>query len=92
MLVSQSYLPNQTPSGLRGLRMRELGRLRGNGTGERKEWDRIYDYDCYNDLGNPDKGREHARPVLGGPLHPYPRRVRTGRPPSNQGIQLPSSH
>ncbi|KAE8038087.1 hypothetical protein FH972_010630 [Carpinus fangiana] len=79
-----SYLPNQTPSGLRGLRRRELEQLRGNSTGERKEWDRIYDYDCYNDLGNPDKGREHARPVLGGYLYPYPRRVRTGRPRSNQ--------
>ncbi|KAM7521900.1 hypothetical protein LguiA_011802 [Lonicera macranthoides] len=79
------YLPNQTPDALVGLRKEELSSLRGNGTGERKEWDRIYDYDFYSDLGNPDKGPEHARPVLGGSdLYPYPRRGRTGRPPSNK--------
>lgn len=71
------------------LRKVELSSLRGNGTGERKEWDRIYDYDFYSDLGNPDKGPEHARPVLGGSdLYPYPRRGRTGHPPSNIGIQF----
>ncbi|KAH7518761.1 hypothetical protein FEM48_Zijuj09G0205400 [Ziziphus jujuba var. spinosa] len=77
------YLPNQTPHALLKLRKEELISMRGDGEGERKEWDRIYDYDYYNDLGNPDKGKEHARPVLGGSdLHPFPRRLRTGRPPS----------
>lgn len=90
-LVFQSYLPNQTPSGLRELRRKELRRLRESRSGERKEGDRIYEYDYYNDLGNPDKGREHVRPVLGGStLHPYPRRGRTGRPPSNAGIYTTS--
>lgn len=61
-------------------RKEELERLRGNGMGERKEWDRIYDYDCYNDLGDPQKGPQHLRPILGGSrLYPYPRRLRTGR-------------
>ena len=67
------------------MRHEELKSLRGNKTGERKEWDRIYDYDHYNDLGNPDKGREDVRPVLGGSRYPYPRRGTTGRPPCNAG-------
>ncbi|ERN20140.1 probable linoleate 9S-lipoxygenase 5 [Amborella trichopoda] len=80
---NKSYVPTQTPTGLRHLREEELKKLRGNGRGERKEWDRIYDYDKYNDLGDPDKGPDLARPVLGGSAHhPYPRRGRTGRAPS----------
>ncbi|KAJ4724166.1 Lipoxygenase [Melia azedarach] len=77
--TDKSYLPSQTPDGLKGLRAEELVKLRGNGQGERKASDRIYDYDVYNDLGNPDSDPETARPVLGGKEHPYPRRCRTGR-------------
>uniref|UniRef100_A0A0D6QUV2 Lipoxygenase n=1 Tax=Araucaria cunninghamii TaxID=56994 RepID=A0A0D6QUV2_ARACU len=73
------YLPSQTPPGLKGLREKELKDLRGNGEGERKHTDRIFDYDVYNDLGNPDKGKDLARPVLGVEKFPYPRRCRTGR-------------
>ena len=73
------------------LRKEELTSLRGDGTGERKEWERIYDYDYYTDLGNPEKGPQHMRPVLGGSVtYPYPRRGRTGRPRSNQGTQFPN--
>ncbi|XP_010912798.1 probable linoleate 9S-lipoxygenase 5 [Elaeis guineensis] len=76
-----SFLPRQTPLALQDLRQDELISLRGNGRGERKEWERIYDYDRYNDLGEPDKGQDHVRPVLGGSkAYPYPRRGRTGRP------------
>ncbi|KAF3449152.1 hypothetical protein FNV43_RR09880 [Rhamnella rubrinervis] len=53
--TNKSYLPSETPSGLRRLREEELQILRGNGQGERKTFDRIYDYDVYNDIGNPDK-------------------------------------
>ncbi|MCI13794.1 lipoxygenase, partial [Trifolium medium] len=49
------YLPSETPSPLVYYREEELKTLRGNGTGERKEWKRIYDYDVYSDLGDPDK-------------------------------------
>ncbi|KAL9457132.1 hypothetical protein AB3S75_006216 [Citrus x aurantiifolia] len=78
---NKSYLPSETPSTLKDLRKQELISLRGDGTGERKEWERIYDYDYYNDLGDPDIGPENARPVLGGSESlPYPRRGRTGRP------------
>ncbi|XP_042384066.1 putative lipoxygenase 5 [Zingiber officinale] len=79
---NKPYLPSQTPAGLKELRQQELKELRGDGKGERKITDRIYDYDVYNDLGNPDKGIQFARPVLGGDKMPYPRRLRTGRAPT----------
>ncbi|KAL5765029.1 hypothetical protein ACOSQ2_017623 [Xanthoceras sorbifolium] len=75
----KSYLPSNTPKGLERLRGEELVKLRGNGQGERKLGERIYDYDVYNDFGDPDKNKDLARPVLGGNEHPYPRRCRTGR-------------
>lgn len=72
------YLPNETPNGLVELRKEELDSLRGDGTGERKEWDRIYDYDYYyNDLGC------NRRPTLGGvDMYPYPRRIGNGVDPA----------
>ena len=91
MLSVQPYLPSQTPSGLRNLRQQELTELRGDGKGQRKLTDRIYDYDVYNDLGNPDKGIEFARPTLGGEKLPYPRRSRTGRAPTSTGMRRSQS-
>jgi lipoxygenase len=82
--TNKSYLPSETPSGITLLREKELTILRGDGTGERKDSDRIYDYDVYNDLGNPDASDDLVRPVLGGKKHPYPRRIRTGRPRSKK--------
>ncbi|GLT26979.1 hypothetical protein SLA2020_020120 [Shorea laevis] len=67
---NKSYLPSETPSGLKRLREAELVALQGDGKGERKPHERIYDYDVYNDLGGT---------ALGGREHPYPRRCRTGR-------------
>ncbi|KAL6203728.1 hypothetical protein ACLB2K_027427 [Fragaria x ananassa] len=81
--TNKSYLPFQTPSALVRLREEELVTLRGNGQGERKKFERIYDYDVYNDLGDPDTSLRLIRPVLGGNEEfPYPRRCRTGRPMS----------
>ncbi|KAE8724243.1 Lipoxygenase 4 [Hibiscus syriacus] len=79
---NQAFLQSETPMGLRELRKKELRELRGNGEGVRVSSERVYDYDVYNDLGYPDKGTKFARPVLGGERRPYPRRCRTGRPPT----------
>ncbi|KAH9326926.1 hypothetical protein KI387_007104, partial [Taxus chinensis] len=79
--ANKNFLPEETPVGLRKLRELDLKMLRGDGTGERKVSDLIYDYDVYNDIGEPDKSAELRREVLGGSQDfPYPRRCRTGRP------------
>ncbi|XP_057844155.2 linoleate 9S-lipoxygenase 6-like [Cryptomeria japonica] len=78
--ANNSYLPSKTPVGLVGWRGEELVKMRGNGTGKREPWDRIYDYDVYNDLGDLENGKNLERTILGGSADfPYPRRCRTGR-------------
>jgi lipoxygenase len=84
----QSYLPSQTPPGIEALRKKELETLRGDGQGERKFHDRVYDYATYNDLGDPDTNIQHRRPVLGTKEYPYPRRCRTGRPMTTIGAHI----
>ncbi|KAH7845851.1 hypothetical protein Vadar_006687 [Vaccinium darrowii] len=64
------------PAPLISYREEELVNLRGNGAAELKEWDRVYDYGYYNDLGDPDMGAKYVRPVLGGSLkYPFPLRL-----------------
>uniref|UniRef100_A0A2P2MML9 Lipoxygenase n=4 Tax=Rhizophora mucronata TaxID=61149 RepID=A0A2P2MML9_RHIMU len=83
IFTNRVYLPAQTPPGIKDLRREDLLSIRGNGKGERKLHERVYDYAPYNDLGNPDKDKALARPVLGGSEEwPYPRRCRTGQPPT----------
>ncbi|KAJ1381887.1 PLAT/LH2 domain [Sesbania bispinosa] len=77
---NKACLPCDTQAGLKELRKEDLRQLRGNGKGVRRACERVYDYDVYNDLGNPDKGSEHVRPILGTKGYPSPRRCRTGRP------------
>ncbi|XP_059316424.1 lipoxygenase 6, chloroplastic-like [Lycium ferocissimum] len=79
---NQACLPYQTAPGIRDLRREALLKIRGNGNDERKRYEQIYDYALYNDLGNPDKSNDLARPVFGGEERSYPRRCRTGRPPT----------
>ncbi|KAE8717611.1 Linoleate 9S-lipoxygenase 5 [Hibiscus syriacus] len=88
---NKTCLPCQMPEPLREYREQELVNLRGDGKGTLQEWDRIYDYDLYNDLAMPEKGPHHHRPVLGGSSHlPYPRRGRTGRKPHKQDSRTES--
>ncbi|KAL0348840.1 UNVERIFIED_CONTAM: Linoleate 9S-lipoxygenase 5 [Sesamum angustifolium] len=83
--TNKAYLPSDTPEPLRVYREEELINLRGSGSGMLKEWDRVYDYAYYNDLGSPEKGKDYVRPVLGGSKdYPYPRRGRTGRRPNKK--------
>ncbi|KAG0557308.1 hypothetical protein KC19_11G118900 [Ceratodon purpureus] len=80
---NKPYLPHETPASLREFRTKELRALQGDGTGVRQFSDRVYDYDVYNDLANPDDDLSLERPNLGNSLeYPYPRRCRTGRPPA----------
>ncbi|KAL7594212.1 hypothetical protein Lser_V15G29176 [Lactuca serriola] len=82
--TDKSYLPSETLEGLKSLREKDMESLRGNGQGERKSSDRIYDYDVYDDLGALDLSLSLAQPVLGGNDHPYPRPCHTGRPMSTK--------
>ena len=81
---NKSYLPSATPEPLKKLRKEELETLQGNNrerVGEFAKHERVYDYDVYNDVGDPEKDERLARPVMGGLSYPYPRRCKTGRKP-----------
>lgn len=81
---NRTYILSETPKPLLEYRKEELESLRGIRNNQQlQEWDRVYDYANYNDLGDPDKGPQYARPILGGSSqYPYPRRGRTSRPPT----------
>ena len=80
-------MPSQIPEALKPYREEELISLRGdNVLGKLEEHDRIYGYDFYNDLGDPENNIDHKCPVLGTEEHPYPRRCRTGRPMTLLGM------
>ncbi|CAL0332442.1 unnamed protein product [Lupinus luteus] len=69
--ANKTYVPSETPAPLVKYREEELKTLRGDGTGERKEWERIYDYDVYNDLGNPDSSEKLVHPKCEKPGEVY---------------------
>jgi len=83
--LNKACLPCDTPPALKEFREKELLELRNHDKreGVRHPNDRIYDYDVYNDLGNPDKNATLMRRPLGGSKErPFPRRMRTGRAPT----------
>ncbi|KAG6671246.1 hypothetical protein I3843_Q006300 [Carya illinoinensis] len=87
--LCQAYLHWVTPVGLKELRDEELRELQGDGKGLRIPSNRAYDYDVYNDLGDPDQGIEYVRPTLGDEKKPHPRRCCTGWPPIGTVYILP---
>ncbi|CAL8464299.1 g3834 [Coccomyxa elongata] len=94
---ADAKLPKDTPGPIAELRRLELLSIQGrNPDGshtvesrhQRKGPDRIYDYQTYNDLGDPVRSPDLERPTLGGSEEfPFPRRMRTGRPEIN-GYEL----
>lgn len=72
-------LPKDVPPAILALQIAELEHIRTKDGKTRSGNDRIYDYDVYNDLGQPE-GALRREPLGGTEERPYPRRLRTGRP------------
>uniref|UniRef100_A0A1D1YN37 Putative linoleate 9S-lipoxygenase 5 n=1 Tax=Anthurium amnicola TaxID=1678845 RepID=A0A1D1YN37_9ARAE len=90
--TNDAYLPGDMPEPLKAYRWEELFFLRGDYiTRQLQIPDRVYGYAYYNNLGKPDKGPDYVRPVLGGSKeYPYPRRARTGLPPTMSDLNAES--
>ncbi|KAI5069859.1 hypothetical protein GOP47_0016160 [Adiantum capillus-veneris] len=89
LFPNQMYLPNEAPMALLQLCEDDLLAVGGDGKGKRVHGERIYDYDVYNELRNPEENQDLTRPILGGSgMYPYPRRCKTGRKCIKTDIEL----
>ncbi|KAK8933416.1 Linoleate 9S-lipoxygenase-4 [Platanthera zijinensis] len=66
---NHSYLPKDIPNQLRSYTEEELRYLRGDDVNMKLEWDRVYNYAYFNDLGNIDRvpishGRFSVGPLI----------------------------
>ncbi|GMH44390.1 hypothetical protein BSKO_12342 [Bryopsis sp. KO-2023] len=77
-------LPKDVPAPVYELQKAELEVIRTRDGKTRSGNERIFDYDVYNDLGQPEGPLKRA--ILGGSKEsPFPRRLRTGRPLASDG-------
>lgn len=64
MYFVQTYLLGNTPGPLKKFREEEFDNLREySDIRELKECDKVYNYACYNNLGNLDKSSKYVCPI-----------------------------
>jgi hypothetical protein len=90
LFTAETCISQNTPEGLKPYRSADLEVTKGlrtsialNGKSVPEPpfqiWDRVYQYDVYNDLGGDPEVEDYQRPNLGGNFLPYPRRIKTGK-------------